>query len=161
MSKTALHFHHAPHHLQHPLPPLAIPRKKNTFSQTTSTSSRLSKNSPSDITVKTCNTGRELSCETCVARMIAVVGYVNVHITNAVNGRSSQGNLPNVGDAGGRNTAAKNAKRVLGCSTDIGVLQRHSSLPSGTSALTTMKNNERIWLEVGPRSTKERTTFLI
>ena len=57
-----------------------------------------------------------------------MVEFDNVHTTNVVNGRSSQGNLPNVADAEGQSTAARNAKRVPGYSTDIGVWQLHNSL---------------------------------
>lgn len=58
-----------------------------------------------------------------------MVGFDNVHTINVVNGRSSQDNLPNVADAGGRSIVAKSAKRVPGYSTGIGVLQLHNSLP--------------------------------
>ncbi len=37
-------------------------------------------------------------------------------------GRNSQGNLPNVEDAGEQSTAARNVRKVPGYSTDIGVL---------------------------------------
>jgi hypothetical protein len=46
-----------------------------------------------------------------------------VLITSVGNGRNSQGNLRNVGGAGGRNTAARNVRRAHGCSIGIGVLQ--------------------------------------
>jgi len=51
----------------------------------------------------------------------------NVHITSVGNGRSSQGNSPNAEDAGGRSTAAKSAKKVLGSSTGIGAWLQLSS----------------------------------
>jgi len=44
-----------------------------------------------------------------------------VHTINVGSGKSSQGNLPSADGVGGQNIAARNARRVHGSSTDIGV----------------------------------------
>ena len=77
--------------------------------------------------------------------MTAEVGYDNVHTTNVGNGKSLQGNLPNVGDAGGPSTAARNARKVPGSSIDIGVSLPHNStnnLPPARSS-SSMLEDER------------------
>jgi len=53
--------------------------------------------------------------------MTLAVEFDNVHIISAGNGKSSQDSSLNAGAADGRNTAAKNARRVPGCSTGTGV----------------------------------------
>ena len=51
----------------------------------------------------------------------------SAHTINVGNGKSLQGNLPSAVDVEGPSTAVRNARRVLGYSTDIGVLQQLSS----------------------------------
>jgi len=58
--------------------------------------------------------------------MILVVVYVNVHISNAENGRNTPASLPNVDGADAQNTAAKNVRKVLGFTTGTGALQLSS-----------------------------------
>lgn len=50
----------------------------------------------------------------------------NAHTTNVENGRNTLGNLLNVDGVGGPNTAVRNARRVLGYTTDTGAL-RHNN----------------------------------
>ena len=47
-----------------------------------------------------------------------------MHTINVGSGRNLQGNLQSADDAGGRSTAAKNARRAPGFSTATGVLQQ-------------------------------------
>ena len=62
--------------------------------------------------------------------MTAEAGSDNVHTTNVGSGKNIRGNSPSAGDAGGRNTVARSARRVHGSSTDIGVLLlRNNSTP--------------------------------
>lgn len=80
--------------------------------------------------------------------MTVEAGYGNVHTTNVENGRSLQDNLPNADGAGGRNTAARNARRVPGSSIGTGAWLLHNNALAGELVA-------RLWLEVGARK-KER-----
>lgn len=102
-------------------------RKKSISFPMTSISSHWSKNSPSDITARTCNIGQELWWEICAERMILEVELDSVHTINVESGRSILGSLQNVEGAGGQSTAVRSAKRVHGYSIVIGVLQHLSN----------------------------------
>lgn len=48
-----------------------------------------------------------------------MVASDNVHITNAVDGSSGHGNLPSAGAVVEQNIAARNARKMLGCKSNL------------------------------------------
>lgn len=98
----------------------------NTFLKTTLIFFHWLRSSPSDITAPTCNIGLASSCEIFVAKMIPEEEFDSARITSVVNGRNSRANSPNVDDAAGPNIAVRNARKVPGLSTVIGVSLHHN-----------------------------------
>lgn len=136
-----------------PLPPPATRKKKSIFFLTILTSSHSSKNLPSDTTAKICNTGPGSLCGTSAGRTTAGVGYGNVHTTSAGSGRSSPGNSPSAGAAGGRSTVARNARRAPGSSTAIGVCKPLNNTTFSLGIWT------QLWLDVGQTNRKRTNDF--
>jgi len=96
--------------------------------------------------------------------MILEAGFDNVHTTNVGNGKSLLASSRNADAAGGRSIAVRNAKRVLGYSTGIGVLRLRNSIPPNYNGIWTSEETWRAEIQKSKSTAaalQSATIFLI